>query len=345
MISFTFLALSLKDISKNREIKMLAIPIFISIIQFLIYYSFSLNYNEYDITLLIIPYTCVISSYSLNFTDKDMTRLLTFYICLALLIGAISARVYSTISYGSDDMYLIAGKNQIGAILSIALTSSFYLSLIKEGIKKYLYALGAIIGISISSAIGCRSAFLAALLCIVYLFYKRTTGTKNFYKVFAFTFVSTPFIIYFAHDIIINFLNDFFIGERGAYQSVDDISSGRIDRNIAALSYIGSNLFHGEFIYKSGIPLIHNYILLRLVRYGLFALPLIVYYIQYIYIALKQTTKSDLLIISKIGFYIIIIPYVISMLEPQAPFGPGSVYIMVYILFGYSLNKVKFNKL
>lgn len=55
---------------------------------------------------------------------------------------------------------------------------------------------------------------------------------------------------------------------------------------------------------------------------------------------LKNIRRASVVNFEQIGVYLLIIPFIISLLEPSFPFGPGSVQVFTYILFGYSLNKI-----
>ena len=84
---------------------------------------------------------------------------------------------------------------------------------------------------------------------------------------------------------------------------------------------------------------IHNYPLNRLFEFGLiFAFPVLLLYLYLLSRSIIQTIRSDNHNIYNIGFYLLIIPFIISMAEPTFPFGPGTATVFNYIIFGVALR-------
>ena len=55
-------------------------------------------------------------------------------------------------------------------------------------------------------------------------------------------------------------------------------------------------------------------------------------------VIIKEYFREKRLQLEYIGFFIPIIPFFISLLEPSFPFGPGTVQVFVYVLFGHALQ-------
>lgn len=342
MLSLIACNFSLPQITHNRMLSNASIVVIIISILFLSFYAIGLNFTSSDLLQTIVPLCCVMIGYCGNYSKKSMTRIALFYIVLSVFVASISASTYSSIINAGYYSYLLEGKNQIGAIVAIATSLAIYI--LPQLDNKYLriiLVVGIIIGVFASYIIGCRSAFMALLILTIIIQFKR-----NHDKLFKYIFLS-GIIIFFIYlicgDQIISLLNDFFIREKDV-NDIDDVSSGRMERNRLAVDYILNNFFAGELIYQSNIPLIHNYLLLKFVRYGVFALPFVIYYLIFISHSFIKIKNSRSLSMEYVGFYIIIIPYIVSLLEPSAPFGPGSLYFFSYILYGFSLRQINLNK-
>ena len=65
---------------------------------------------------------------------------------------------------------------------------------------------------------------------------------------------------------------------------------------------------------------------------------ILVYLIFFVKI-IKEYFRDKELQFDKMGFFIPIIPFFISLLEPSFPFGPGTVQVFVYVLFGHALQQ------
>lgn len=338
MISEIALTFSFSKVINNGLLRNSIIIIAVLIILFLCFYAIGLNYRSSDITQSITPLSCIIIGYCGNFSNKDINRLTIFYIILSVIVAALSASTYSAIMDIGEYSYLLEGKNQIGAIVAVAISLAVYLIPLQTN-KYYKVSLIAslFIGIFASYIIGCRSAFLSFILFTFFVFVKR--NLNNLFKYTMIACIAIFVIYFFWEEQITSIFENFFVGDKNA-NDLDDISSGRMDRNIAAINYILDNFFSGELIYYSHIPLIHNYILLKWVRYGVFAIPFLCFYLMIIINAASKVINNKQLLHAQMGFYIIIIPYIISMLEPGAPFGPGSVYFFTYLIYGFSLNRI-----
>lgn len=338
MLLLIAINVSLVKITNNRMLSSLSILVATILILFLSFYAIGLNFTGSDISQTIVPFCCVIIGYCGNFSKGSINQVTIFYVLLSVIIASLSASTYSSIRSVGDYSFLLEGKNQIGAIVAIA--SSLALYILPQQNSKYVkiaLASSIVIGVITSYIIGCRSAFLAFLLSAIILQVKR--NYNNILKYVVLSGILLFFIYILWGDQITSLLNDFFVGDKDV-NDMDDVSSGRMDRNRLAIDYILNNFFIGELLYPSNIPLIHNYLLLKWVRYGICALPFLIYYLTFISHAFIQLKNSRFLSIEYIGFFIIIIPYIVSMLEPGAPFGPGSIYFFTYILYGFSLRQI-----
>ena len=123
----------------------------------------------------------------------------------------------------------------------------------------------------------------------------------------------------------------------------DDLTSGRAERNKAALVFLRNNLLVGNLDGFSHIPWIHNYPLLKLYDYGLFfSAPILLLYVYQLVSSIKCSLKNKITIWG-CGLFALIIPFIISMAEPTFPFGPGTSTVFNFILYGVSIRNLYIN--
>lgn len=317
----------------NKFMNSMLFPLLIFALLIGLFYGIGLRSSTSDIMQIGIVYISIWIGYQLKLKNTIYVYLLILYASVAIYLGYTSITTYLTSFSMAENMYAIDAKNQIGAIVSLACFSIFYTAQCSTNKKLSIasYLLFAILFILLIY-IRCRTALLALIITVVFTLYK-ANGAK---KLTLYSICGVVLLIVFSEQII-NIFHDAFIGDRGV-ANMDDLSSNRLERNEQSITYLSNHLFVGELLYQSDIEIIHNYILNRLVRYGLWALPLIIVYFTIVIKALKQTILFRRFTIHDIGYFAMFIPFICSILEPDAPFGPGTVYSLVFILFGYSLR-------
>lgn len=318
----------------NRFMNGILFPLLVFSILICLFYGVGLRSSTKDIMQIGIVYVSIWIGYQLNLKNKIYTYLLLIYAMVSIFLGYASITTYLTSFSMEENMYAIDAKNQIGAIVSLACFAIFYVAQCSSNKRLTIisYTLFAALFILLLY-IRCRTALLALIITVILTLYK----INESHKLAVYFLCGLILMIVFANQITTIFY-DAFIGDRGV-ANMDDLSSNRLERNEQAITYLSNHLFIGEMRYHSGIEIIHNYILNRLVRYGLWAFPLMIIYFTIGIKTLKQTFLFKRFTIHDIGYFAMLIPFICSLLEPDAPFGPGSVYSLVYILFGYSLNK------
>lgn len=303
------------------------------------FFAFSLRVNWSDMIQIIMVFMFVIIGLGMKANTRTLLFLCALYSIGALLLGSVSLDTYLG---GFDiyaDQYLIDGKNQLGAIVATGAGTAFLTSQMIKSKLKYGFLGIAVVTFFILLTIRCRTASAAFVLLVALYILKNWTFRK---KIAFFVFMLLLVIVFY------NQISDFFTQAITAGKDIEDmdsLSTHRFDRNVAGFDYFMSHFFTGELLRSANLEYIHNYLLLRAVRYGIWVLPLVVLFLYYV-------IKFTVMIIREIndfvglGFYILIIPFACSLLEPSAPFGPGSVYMVAYILFGISLsNKYVFEEI
>lgn len=296
---------------------------------FLVFMAGHLHYNLGDVTQLVIILICIIIGYSLHITDRQIVLLCMVYAIASIIVGYFALVSYTGTFSFSGDRNLIDGKNQIGGLVAVAGAISFYLMITQPG--KKIYTVLTVLIFVVSALIRARAAFVAFVLVGVLMAIKK----YPFYKVLLGVILLTIVYILFNSQIN-NFVFDSLAG-RGSL-NVDDLTTGRVERNRLGLQYLSENFWTGELHGSANIPWIHNYLLLRLVRYGILGCSFIMVYFLFLAKLLHKYIIVRKLELNRIGFFLPIIPFAISLVEPSYPFGPGTVQFFVYLLFGYSLR-------
>ena len=126
----------------------------------------------------------------------------------------------------------------------------------------------------------------------------------------------------------------------------EDFTNDRIERNIVGLHFLSDHLWFGNLGVNEKFLWIHNYPLEKLCKYGLvFSFPLLIIYVYFFVKVCRYSFMSDIHNISNIGYYILLIPFMISLVEPTFPFGPGTACAFNYILFGMSIRDANMNSM
>lgn len=334
IITLFTLAAHFSALINNGFMNAILFTIIIFTIFIALFYGIGLRISTNDIFQIIIVYVSIWIGYQLNLKNKIYIYLLLIYAVTSIFLGYASITTYLTSFSMEENMYAIDAKNQIGAIVSLACFAAFYVAQCStdKRVKIISYLLFTVL-LVLSIFIRCRTALLALILTIVFTLYK----VNESQKLLLYFLCGLILLVVFSEQII-SIFHDAFIGDRGI-TNIDDLSSNRLERNEQAIDYLSNHLFIGEMRYHSGIAQIHNYILNRSVKYGIWAFPLIIVYLTIGIKSLKQIFLFKRFTIHDIGYFAVLIPFICSLLEPDAPFGPGSVYSLVYVLFGYSLSR------
>jgi len=172
-------------------------------------------------------------------------------------------------------------------------------------------------------------------LVFMWLFLK---SKKNTYLIIGATIITLVLLYMFGALTIPSFLHDFFLGTKDI-SDLDAVSSGRIDRNSAALRFISEYPMFGQLTTPYYFNWVHNYVLLKVSQYGLLgSFPLLFLYFYLIWTIIRKISKIREFGTEHFGYMVMIIPITISLFEPSFPYGPGSVQAIVYFMFGYSLK-------
>lgn len=258
-------------------------------------------------------------------------------LCFVFSISAIVLGIYVVFYFLGGmsfyyDMYAVEAKNQIGQVVAIGCFVAVTMTKLVAKKMRWIWIVFVVIGVLCLMFIRCRTAAATFLIVLaLYYFRKSKVGlTWNAFVILILIIVSLPFL----YDRIYAFFQDAFIGVKDI-NDMDSLSTNRIERNINGLIFFSNHPFLGELKDYSGVPMIHNYFINRLSAYGIFSLPYFFFYFA-VLSRVIQSWRND----GTNGFGVgsLAIPFVVSMLEPGAPFGPGMLYVFAYMLFGSNLR-------
>lgn len=302
-------------------------------LMFLVFMSQHFHYNMGDFTQLIIVLLSLVIGYSLTLSDKQLTYLCVVYCAAAIIVGYLAVVSYTGVFSFEGNRNLIDGKNLIGGLVAVAGAVSVFLFSMDPK-KKWLIVLFALAFI-VSALIRARAAFVAFVFLGMLIALKKFP----FYKV-----LISAIILVFVYIIFSSQIDSFLMGSlvgRGGL-NIDDLSTGRAERNRLGLQYLSENFWTGELYGESDLPWIHNYLLLRLVRYGFWGSIFIFIYFYFLAKLVKEFFSVKEMKMSDIGLFLPIIPFIVSLVEPSYPFGPGTVQFFVYVLFGFYLRQKQY---
>ena len=205
---------------------------------------------------------------------------------------------------------------------------------------KVLFFTGAVLVLVIMLTLRVRAATLTAGIMGVYIFYERFKG-KNFF-LYLLGGIAALVILFLilpgsAKDFV---YNSFFQNYEGG-----DITAGRAERNAAAIDFLSYHIFLGNLNHNEDVGWIHNYPLNRTFEFGIiFVLPILLLYLYLLINTIIKTVKSNNRNTYNAGYYILLIPFIISMVEPTFPFGPGTATVINFLLFGVALRNTSNEK-
>lgn len=339
MLSFFYKTFIIKEKSSNLLL-FLFFLIFITSIEFLIFHAGNLNYEIRDLISIIVAYSAIYIGYSFSFFSQKQLKSIVFVFCLSSIIMAfICIKEYVGLFSVNVPDYLVKGKNQVGQLISQSAIVSFcILFMSKEAKTRGVFGVFFLISFFFLFIVKCKTATIATVFIVLFLIYKlSSTNFKKKYFLLGFPLILLIFFIYQAEitSSIINILG--LEGKTG----IEDITTGRASRNAMAIDYILDNPIWGELFHYSNIPWIHNWLLLRIVRYGFFSIPFLMFYFSIIIYVLKKILNIKVWNIYNIGIILFLVPYMSSFLEPEAPF--TTISILIYLMFGISLKYMSSN--
>jgi len=337
--SLFFLTFNIKKIGYLRVLFVYSVVLYIFLIETLLFLDLGFKIDFDDILQLSIPFIAILIGYNINISAKRYSNCLIIY-CIAALMLSVYSVIYFIGSFTILDQYMVEHKNELGAILSNSgaiLMSMIFLKDISKYKKIRLILYGAII-CSCLLVLRARAAFTALLFCFLVVEWLFLKNKKNGFLIIGIIIITAAILYVYGALTIPSFLNDFFLGSNDL-SDLDTISTGRIDRNIAALKFIFDYPMFGQLTTSFYLEWVHNYVLLKVSQYGLVgSFPLLCLYFYLIWTIISKISKIKEIRTEHFGYIVMIIPIIISLFEPSFPYGPGSVQVIAFFMFGYSMK-------
>jgi len=359
---FSFIGIFISKPKLTLFIKVFFVCTLLWYLLMVIFYITGLNFkNPYntgnDILEPVIPLGLLVLAYKFNFSDNEIKKFSIIYIIFVTIMG-IANIVYYGIGLEIPKIYIENfPKNQIGPILSISSIICFYLFL-NNIIKRnslaisYIYIIFNIINLICLALIRNRSGLLATFIIITFLilfYYKYIKKNTKVYLNIIAIFVILVFldINTSIFNSSISFLYNSFTANYNI-SDMDNLSAGRVKIYEIAIIFLKNNFFLGELNSSEYVPgIAHNYLLNKVVKYGLIgSIPLIFLYL-YIVIFIFKTLLKQIKLGRNINLSLLLIwqAIIISFFEYSYPYGPGVSQALSWFLLGQYLSRTFYEKM
>lgn len=269
--------------------------------------------------------------------DKKKTAFLVLAFCLPTLYAGVMQVLINVGGFQIMDQYLTDSKNSLGAMLATASFSFYYLSRsFEKPFLRFASLALALLALVVVVTIRARMAMLS--LFLVGMFYYFLVKRNNNFLI---GLIVISIVVFFGtlllpDSVFRYFENSFTAGTQG-----EDISSGRFSTYQEAIDYLSQHPFLGDIKRETQISWIHNYLLLKLYNFGvLFSWPILILFFTIVIRAIKNSLKQNPNSSEGFGNVCLLIPFLISLAEPTFPFGPGTVTVFNFIMFGAALKEI-----
>ena len=290
-----------------------------------------------DIAQLVVALITVILGINLEWKERDWADICYYYTVLMVAVTICNSLVYAGGLYVPEYYMFDEGKNQVGAMVAIGAAGCFYFGM-KWREQRVSFWVISFLALLCLVLIRARSDCFALIACMLLITAKETDFRVKWNVKAVLTIIG---IILIGVIIYTGFIGDelhtFMYGGKNA-DNINDITSRRWNRNQQGMEILRHHHTVEELHNPMKIPFIHNYPLLRLVRYSVFSLPLLLFYIYFGISALIEVFKTRKSQVKQVGWIVCCIPLLISFAEPNFPYGPGLVQMMAFLLLGFSLR-------
>lgn len=337
------MCLNVKSMLKPKMIRGCWLIMLLMVLYYMITFAlFGRRIMLNDIRSILICLVAIMIGWQMNLDKKRFHLALLIFALLTLFVGLMQV-LTNVGGFVILDQYQADNKNSLGVMLATSAIVLLFMALNNRSIRIIqigLFVL-AVFTLVILLTIRARAATLTSGIMLLYILYERFKGKNFVFYLVCGVFVFV-LVFLFMPDSIKQFVYDsFFQNYEGG-----DITAGRASRNRAALDYLSQNIWLGNIRREIDIPQIHNYPLNRTFEFGLvFAFPILLMYLFILFNAIVKTIKSDNHNNYNIGYYLLLIPFVISMAEPTFPFGPGTATVFNFLMFGVALRNTYYEKL
>ena len=331
------LTFSVEKYFSVRFMRLFLLTILLVFIEFVCFHFIGHRFRSADLSQLIVAFLCIGIGAGLEKDTRFWANVTYYYTIVLIVMTLINCFYWAGGLYIPEHYMLDEGKNQIGGMLAISAAAVFFFGVkIKEQRTHYMVVF--ILAFLTLLLIRARSDLFAVLLCALFVAGKDLDWRWKWNLKTVLTILG---IIVIGYILYTGFIGDeltlFMVGGKSS-SDIDVLTSNRWERNQQGLDVLLHDPLNGKMEEDSGILLIHNYILLRLVRYGIWSLPLAGFYIYFgilTIVVLFRERKTD---IRDAGFVACMVPLLVSFVEPNFPYGPGSVQMLAFLLLGATFH-------
>ena len=305
----------------------------------LLYYSLDLNVSLVEIREISIPFMALTAGSYINKCHNDYSsiRILIFVSIVSTLIVGLLQISLNIGGLIINDLYLANSKNSLGGLLAVnAVLAALELFTINKRKRSYTVFLSLSIIMFIIELLTIRARLdLIACLVVLFIVYLRYLNyRKSNFKVIAAVVLTLLLLVLLSVNSIQDYVRSSFLQNKDY-----DVLSGRFERIEMALEVISIRPFSGNLFILDYVPWVHNYLMLKISSYGLlFGLPWIFFYLYFFSFIIRRLFRVRFISLASYGFYLALVPFVISLGEPTYPFGPGTVNYLPYLFLGFSVE-------
>lgn len=322
-------------------VKLFVVTIAVVSVEFFFFKIFKFKFHLEDLSQLVVAFLCMCLGMNMKDDLKFWKNVSYYYTVSLVIMGLINCYFYAKGFYVPEYYLLNRGKNQIGMLIATGAASLFFFGM-KDKEKRVHFWMVFFLAVEVLLMIRARAASFALLACVIMVIIK--DGNWK-WKWSLQTVISIVALVWIGYILYTGFIGDelhtFFSGGKNLnHDASDSLSSNRLERDSEGVRAFSSNPMTGELSQSSGIKLIHNYFILRLVRYGIWAIPFLLFYLYFGLYVLWGCFKSWRTEIMQVGFVVCTLPLIASFIEPSFPYGPGEVQLLVFLLLGFSMRSV-----
>lgn len=290
-----------------------------------------------DIAQLMITLITVIIGMNLQWEEREWANISYYYTILMVGVTLCNCLYYTGNLIVPEYYMFNEGKNQVGAMVAIGATACFYFGIKFKEERTAFWVVSFLALLSIV-LIRARADCFALIICMLLITIKEADfkikwNVKTILTIIGIVLIGVILYTGFISDELHTFMHG---GKSGS--GINDITTRRWNRNQQGMEILRHHHSVQDLRNPMKIPFIHNYPLLRLARYSLFSLPLILFYIYFGISTLIEICKTRKSQVRQVGWIVCCIPLLISFAEPNFPYGPGLVQMLAFLLLGFSLR-------
>ena len=356
VLYFLFILFSLYSLTKlnlNRIPKIILLFIFMTILWLIecsLFLFVSWNVTTSDMIELLIPLGIILTGYCVILSNKSLDSLAIIY-GVSATVMAISLIFYYGQGFLIQRQYIQGiTKNQVGPIVVVSIIVFLYRLIGGENNKEKKLIINTFVLLMLFLSIyallllrnraGLAALFFVSIVMIYEDFRRKRTTTRMLIALALLVIIIALVQVGLASRFIKTFYDSFTKGFD--VENIESLSTGRFNVYKDALGVVKEYPFFGLLnqveTFRS-TP--HNYILNKLVRYGLLgSLPLIILYLAVIVYPIKEflgCMKKRIKV--DIGIYLVLAAVLISFVEYSYPYGPGVSLILIWFMLAQYMRR------